>query len=694
MTSRMPFTPRTQPGESPLSLLRRAAHGNGAPSALRYAFSFNPQLDHSETALGTLARNPSLLQATAESMGIPQDEIDQAIYERSGFHGQERLTWNGLQVLPGDLSFRRAKTCMACIQQHGYARSEWDHRASIACAEHLVLLESECPVCHVPWTHDEGLLSCQCSLDQMRHHSIPVPESAASLLSRLISAKDQIGLALLTVVERLLAWWSLLGLAESALAKALAMRDLHGGHWPAEVTLPVHRQALHPRVALAPLLTSPMPEARSLAARLLKQTPPAMTAVAPERTVIAQHAMKILGVQRVAFAKLVRDGRVGKTDGGFLISDLNRLLLIATGRPADGQRPLADLRAGKVPMSLSNLLEEIETGRIVNFHFPLDSGLQSLQAVAPAQSALALPAGCMTLAEVAARIDIHPEYVRSVIKSGLLPAKRGWAASGVQWLVQHDAVEQFDADYVFASRLATSLGAAATTFASRLRSAGLLPVSGPGIDGGLTYLFRRSHVDALDLAAILSGPYQSPAGRRRGSTGGAIETWSWTETARRLGISSKQLHQVVADAWLAPIALTARVKRFDPPAVRSLQHRLANEYRSISASAAVCGQSPDQFRRCWIDSGVIAAHRFGDLRLVAVADLDALRRRHGGLATASEIGRLAGRPRTLCSNLEKIGAIEVADVVGTGTRKVKLYSRSASVLSRLLPANPRLNASA
>lgn len=685
MSMHMPFTPRAQPGESPLSLLRRAAHGNGLRSTLRYAHSFNPQLDHSGAALGSLARNPEIFRGTARLMGIPDRDIEAVVYARTGWHGNDRLTWNGHQVTLGALTFRQAKMCVACLQEKGYALSEWDHRAAVACQEHRVLLETGCPICRAPWTHDEGLLACSCSLEEMRHHLVSVDESAASLLSRLITAKDHVGLTLLTVVEQVLAWWSKLGPRIPPLAKAVALSDLYEGRWPSTPWLSAKNgQLVHPRTALAALLTDALPEAQNLTRKLLQQSPPAMLSAAPlDAVVSARKAMQILGVKRVPFAKLCRDGRLQVQAEGYSVGELNRILTLTAGHPSKGLTPINGLRSGMAPVSLSKVLEEIEAGHITSYWSAPDCGLEGLQVDRLPHSPKASPADLMTLADAGIRLEIHPECVRSAIRVGLLPATRGAGSSSTQWLVHREHMEHFDAEYVFASTLAKALDAPTTTFASRLRSAGLLPVSGPGIDGGLTFLFRRSHIAQMDLAAVASSAYCSPAGRKRRLPGPGDDTLTWVETAQRLHISSKQLQQVVANGWLNPTAHTIRRRRFDPVSVRSLERRLANDYCPLSAAAAEQGQSSEQFRRCWVNSGVIKTHRFADQYLVAVADLDVIRQRRAGLSTGAEIGQLTGRSRTLCSNLEKIGVMQIAAVVGEGQRRVKLYSRSARVLDSL-----------
>jgi len=72
----MPFVPRAQAGESPLSLLRRAAIGNGYRSTLSLARSMNPEVDYSDSGLRALPLNPLRFRRVCQVMGIPPREVE------------------------------------------------------------------------------------------------------------------------------------------------------------------------------------------------------------------------------------------------------------------------------------------------------------------------------------------------------------------------------------------------------------------------------------------------------------------------------------------------------------------------------------------------------------------------------------------------------------------------------------------
>lgn len=694
MIAHPPFRPRAQAGESPLSLLRRAAHGNGVRSTLGFAVSLNPEIDYAETALGTLARNPELFRNTCLAVGIPAADIESTVYRRVGAGGRDQLIWNGLRVPVGGLSFRRAKTCVACLQEKGYSECEWDHRAAVACARHEVLLLDACPLCHSAWTHDRGALACRCPVELVQALAIPTPTPAATLLHRLIAASDQVGLSLLGCVEQVLAWWQRLGLSLEPHSRALALERLFTGRWPESPPMAdgADSKRLHPRVALAPLLTSSIPAGRDLAAKLLEKDVPHLVGTRLDAVMSASDAMAVLGLRRVPFGKLVRDRHLASRSGVFVASDLDQLLWSTQGAQSPSQDlvSIQKLRTGKHRLSLSAIVGEIHAGGIKAYHCPVNRGLEGLQVQNPSKAKAPGKLPEFGLKEVALRLGVHAECVRSLVRTGLLSASRDTSAAGVRWTFEPEAVAQFDRTYVFASVLAKAHAAPVTTFASRIRSAGIAPASGPDVDGGLTYVFRWAEIAGLDFNRIATDEYVSPAGRRPLSTQRRKQTLGWAGAARALGLSSQQLRVAAADGWIELSGCESDARRFIEEDMHAIRDRVTQDYLPLLAAASRLSQTPSQFRRTWVDTGLISVRRLGDQDLVPLVDLESLQALWEQLATGSEIGRLTGRHRTLCSNLEKIGQLRPVRVIGTGTRKVKLYSRAAEAFARFLPANPAI----
>lgn len=684
------FTPKAQPGESPLSVLRRGALGNGHRSTLRFAYALNASLDHSPTALGTLARNPDIFRETCQSMGLMEDEIGQVSYQRAGAAREDDLVWQGLRVRVGDLQFQRSKLCMACYQELGYARAEWDHVSAIACARHGVLLDDACPCCSAPWTYLEDPHICGCATEKVTQAQQPCDTKAATLLSRIIETADQPGIQLLGKLRAVVDTWVQFGLQLSKAMIADALSALYSGYWPAplENSAAGLADSLHPRVALASLVADENPKHRRHAHLLLKRRAPAFpVSVHNDLQWPATTAAAVLGIGRVPFDKLIADGHLA-IDQQKRVSALavNALLqqIASTGYPSMVGTPLQNWRSGRQRQSLSCLIADIKAGVVEGTGCGAIKGLDGLHHSAQSRITANLTDDLTTIADAALRLHTNTESVRGVIHAGLLPARQGTPGSGVRWSIDPAGLVAFDHNYVFASALAKQYLASRTTLASRLRSVGLSPVSGPGIDGGFTYLFRRDDLRPIDMATVLTGPYQSPAGRKMKSVSTTTKSSVFTasELATLLNVQNRQLRQLIRDRWIEPLNVQARTLSFDRATATSLAERLAADYREISIAAKTTAQTVPAFRRTWIMTGFARVNRFGNRELITVADLERIESIWIEARSSSAIGSELGRTRSLCPNLQKMGELKPIRILGSGNKKIRLYPRNAEPLSR------------
>lgn len=69
-------------------------------------------------------------------------------------------------------------------------------------------------------------------------------------------------------------------------------------------------------------------------------------------------------------------------------------------------------------------------------------------------------------------------------------------------LVTHKAIEKFNSTYVFSVEIAKICNVNPNTVLAYLKKANIRPVSGPNVDGGFKYLFKRKDIDNFDLSSI------------------------------------------------------------------------------------------------------------------------------------------------------------------------------------------------
>lgn len=281
-----------------------------------------------------------------------------------------------------------------------------------------------------------------------------------------------------------------------------------------------------------------------------------------------------------------------------------------------------------------------------------------------------------TISTAARHLGTNSESLRGLIHAGLLPANKGASGSAVTWVITAEQLFAFEREFVFGSALAAAIGASATTFSSRLRSHGFRPVSGPGIDSGVTFVFRRCDLEGVDLVEVATTPYRSPAGRKRLADRPYAESiLSTRDCAQALGIPARLVRSVVHEGWLSPRNPDARYLTFNADVVYTLADRIRGHYRTAATVARSLGQSDREFRATWLDTGHVCAQRFAGSVILTGADAMRIESLWATSGTSSAIGRAIGRQRWLCANLRKLDLLTPHLTLGSGAGKVHLYRR-------------------
>lgn len=103
----------------------------------------------------------------------------------------------------------------------------------------------------------------------------------------------------------------------------------------------------------------------------------------------------------------------------------------------------------------------------------------------------------LTQIETAELLNIKQEVVNLWLKKKLIKNALPPNRNSKWWKISPIAIKNFVNTYVLAAPLAKSLGTSPGCFVNRCRSIDIFPVSGPTIDGGRQYIFRRADVDQL-----------------------------------------------------------------------------------------------------------------------------------------------------------------------------------------------------
>ncbi len=663
--NRLPYVPKAQPGESPLSLLQRSAIRNGYQRVLAMVHSLVPFIDHSTGMLGYIARNPALYRRIAALLGIQEPCIDQLLYERKGNARQDKLVWQGLTIPYTDLQFKTNKICIRCYLEQGYALSEWDHISAVGCHKHQVQLDDHCPVCHKTLTYDKDPLSCGCDHNKILDRLQPIPAKHGSLLSLIISKQDQSGIEKISRIGELLRWWKKIGFKFTRESEAACIYQLFEDQGP-ELHSSSTGKFLHRQIFLLPLLGRSDQTSQSIASSLRSKMALKISVVSFQSIEINRKAAQaLLGISRTRFDEFITQGLVIFTGSSrFSLQELNELLLSSAWLPFS--------RKSQIDFTISNPNKSVSLAQTIK----LEIGNQLIDIPSKVPESGDNSRAYLSVSDAAKKMGTNTESIRHLIKANLLSAIKGTPKSPVQWAIDPIDFKLFNERYVFASSIAREVELPITTTSSRLMSAGINPIGGPGIDDGKTFLFSRDDIKGLNLQDILREPYRSPAGRKpKGQQSQRSNCLTSHELASLLQINAHQVRGLVRDGWISGYKNSQGHYRFSQTAADRLVHLIDEEYKDVDIASQDLNMKVSSFKRTWIYSGYAKQYSLGSKQFIARDDFDKILALWTKHATSPYIGECIGRDRSFCLNLEKMGLITPAVTLGKSHKKVKLFPR-------------------
>lgn len=163
------------------------------------------------------------------------------------------------------------------------------------------------------------------------------------------------------------------------------------------------------------------------------------------------------------------------------------------------------LRYGALPdRDLASLIERIASGEVAALgRKPEVRGLPALILPKEAVQHDAKPLDLLHTAgfsvpAAAMRLGIKQEVAYFLVRNGFLRAMLFRGRRRPEWRVSEEQLDAFRCAYVFARDLAPDRGAAVRKVVAQLAVVGVRPCSGPGIDGGRQWLFRRLEAERAD----------------------------------------------------------------------------------------------------------------------------------------------------------------------------------------------------
>jgi hypothetical protein len=110
----------------------------------------------------------------------------------------------------------------------------------------------------------------------------------------------------------------------------------------------------------------------------------------------------------------------------------------------------------------------------------------------------------LLVSEVAEILVLDKNSIYRLIQRKIIPAQKTTENEWSVLAVTKSSVDLFMSRYIFITEIATDLGTTPHRLVYLLGNRNILPVSGPNIDGVKKYLFRKSDLKSVDLAAMLA----------------------------------------------------------------------------------------------------------------------------------------------------------------------------------------------
>jgi len=109
----------------------------------------------------------------------------------------------------------------------------------------------------------------------------------------------------------------------------------------------------------------------------------------------------------------------------------------------------------------------------------------------------------MSMDDAATALGVHSKFVYEWVNLGLLQSTPGQTKAEPGQRISQEAIDTFQKEYATGVELAASVGSRSRRFSSeQLIVLGLVPVSGPTVDGGHMFLFRRRDFASMDTTPL------------------------------------------------------------------------------------------------------------------------------------------------------------------------------------------------
>lgn len=670
MTRPLLHHPIPYPDESPGSLLLRATEMNGWKSissllvAQRYKFSINSTIN-----LESIVFNNEKWNEVCDLFGMTEILGSFSHYKKLGGSVMSDVDFLGIPIPQNKLTVRKLSICTKCISENNYLKKIWDFKLITTCSKHKIKLTNYCFKCNKRMLLTQGKIkSCSCGYSFINTPERSVHTETTEYIEKLIILKNKEKLDLLLAFhsayeELFLILGVIVSKYDLAYLSAISITSPSEavGFIKNRFLKIILTKNLHPRIILHPLLSSNRQQLPSLAKSIIKEIkylPLKSKGAQRSGAFNNKKASCILGIS-LAQLKILKQSNILKKPASndqlrlITLESLNELLNICSNTnikyPLKYQLVTLDkyLHSYQSQYTFEDLIHKILNEQISFSGKNINSdGLKSILIevnLKPISTKKPTPkvkrkrkvkpqrkTNCLTIKETAKLCNVNYENIRFAIHCKILKKANSTTKQGVAILISNIEANKFNEKYIFTGALARKYGVTPTNLTEKIMSFGIKPISGPRIDGGLCYIFKRKEVEDFDANKLRSiKGYQTKTGRRPNNKpqasipSGAIPL---RIVAIQLEISIQKASRLIERGILEKYPdyhrrVVVTKKSYD----KLCSIRADTSLVLVSKAAKSTGESEGEFRARWLYTGFVPVIYTGLEAYISFTDLKKIR---------------------------------------------------------------------
>lgn len=697
MTRKLLHLPIPFDDESPGSILLRASESNGwkSPTALLLALNYKHS-NQSGLSLQAIFCNKERWKYVCELFGNKDNELNYKNYPKNGISERSNVDFMGISIPWVMLRLKSPAICPWCIKENNYQKSIWDFKLITACSKHKIKLVESCPNCNKALTWNRKKISiCPCGFELKDCLVENIDVKGIKIIECLIKNINNDSISMVCEYSKIYKEFFEL-VAEPVdkhLITTISVFSVTNDNYMRATLLSYLKKffllyGLHPRTLLAPFLCSK--DKRILINTqktliCLKNKLPLKTKI-PTVNISMKFASASIGIKphitREIFQKHLN---VKKVDGRFIQKKLTiKIINDFLNSLIQGSSKIVEDHSF-IPISSSNEKIHVLIPKLLNGDIQysadqiISKGLTGIKLIKrPIKNYLNDDYSYLSLKETAHLCNVQYENIRFAVACGALVRVDSKKTKGTKIFVEKKVANEFNKLYIFSGTLALQYKCNPRTLSEKLISIGIKPFSGPKVDGGLIYLFKREDVNHLNLRKIDAiRNYPTNTGqKKKHNTSNEDNSIPYATAARTLNVSVQKIKSLVSRGVL--------IENKDINRRKSLTHESFNKIfdivndrksKKLKDVANELDQTEREFTLRYVNTNLIERIETSSGYYLTEKEYKKAKAFNKKYVTSKEGGKLIGANSSYLTNLKRIKKIKTAKQIGHDHRKISFFSR-------------------